>query len=93
MRPTLLVKALKFNGLTLQSLSNLQATPWFEAAPRDFVLPGFTGSAITDTGLITSPSKEAALTLGGVKEAAAHPIATPTLAEEDPGLELRTGEA
>ncbi len=42
---------------------------------------------------MASLSKEAALTLGGVKEAAAQLIATPTLAEEDPGLEPRTGDA
>lgn len=55
--------------------------------------PGFTGSATTETVLMASLSKEAALTLGGVKEAAAQVIATPTLAEEDPGLEPRTGDA
>lgn len=39
------------------------------------------------TGLRASPSKEAALTLGGVREAAAQPIAAPARAQPCPGLE------
>lgn len=39
------------------------------------------------TGLRASLSKEAALTLGGVREAAAQPIATPARVQPCPGLE------
>lgn len=56
------------------------------------MLPGFAGSATTVMGLIVSLSREAALTFGGVREAAAQPIAMPILPEDDPGLEPRTGD-
>lgn len=53
------------------------------------MLPGI---ATTVMGLMVSLSREAALTFGGVREAAAQPIATPILPDEDPGLEPRTGD-
>lgn len=39
------------------------------------------------TGLRASPSREAALTLGGVREAAAQPIAAPARVQPCPGPE------
>lgn len=75
--------------LTLQSLSSLQAGAWFAAvAPRGLALPGATGSDTMATGLMPSTSKEAALMLGGVSEAAAQPIDTPILL--DVGFEADT---
>lgn len=43
------------------------------------MLTGATGSDTMAVGLMPSTSKEAALILGGVSEAAAQPIATPIL--------------
>lgn len=69
--------------LTLLSLSKRQAKTLLAAVAPLAVkllpgtpLPGATGAGI---GLadVVSPSREAALTLGGVNEAAAQPMATP----------------
>lgn len=44
---------------------------------RAELFPAPTGTVRTGTGLKASPSRDAALTLGGVRDAAAQPIATP----------------
>lgn len=62
---------------TLMSFSSLQARA---------VL--FTGPTVrTGTGLRASPSREAALTFGGVSDAAAQPIATPARVQPCAALE------
>lgn len=65
------------------SLSSLQA----RAVLLDAEL--FTGPTV----LRASPSNEAALTLGGVREAAAQPIETPTRVQPCTGLEEGCGHA
>lgn len=62
----------------MTSLSSLQARAALFVGLRAELFPGPTGTVRTDTGLKASPSNDAALTLGGVREAAAQPIATPT---------------
>lgn len=52
------------------------------------MLPGATGRDTMAVGLMPSTSREAALMLGGVSEAAAQPMATPILL--DAGLEVET---
>lgn len=75
---------------TLTSLSILQARAVLLAAGmRAELFTGPTGTVRMGTGLKASPSKDAALTLGGVREAAAQPIATP--ARLQPCAELLEG--
>lgn len=70
------------------SLSSLQAgAALLDVGLRAELLPGLTATARTGTGLKASLSKDAALTLGGVKEAAAQPIATPTRVQPCAGLD------
>lgn len=52
------------------------------AAPMGTAPPGATGTANTATGRRASASREAALTLGGVSEAAAQPRDTAARAQE-----------
>ena len=52
------------------------------AAPRDTALPGARGTASTVTARRASASREAALTLGGVSEAAAQPRDTAVREQE-----------
>lgn len=73
------------------SLSSLQA----RAVLLDVGLSAelFTGPTVrTGTGLRESPSSDAALTLGGVREAAAQPIATPARLQPWAGLEDGCGQ-
>lgn len=66
----------------LTSLSSRQASAaLLGSGLRAELFKGPTGTARTGTGLKASPSKDAALTLGGVREAAAQPIATPARAQ------------
>lgn len=58
--------------------SSLQArAALVETGFRAELFPVATGTVRTGTGLKASPSRDAALTLGGVRDAAAQPIATP----------------
>lgn len=72
------------------SLSNLQARAvLFDVGLRAEL---FTGPTVrTGTDLRVSPSNDAALTLGGVREAAAQPIATPARLQPWAGLEEGCG--
>lgn len=54
--------------------------------------PGATGIDTMTLGLMPSTSKEAALMLGGVREAAAQPIATPILLEAGFETEMPPGD-
>lgn len=70
---------------TLPSLSSRQARE--ELADVELPLPGATGTVRTATCRKASPSRDAALTFGGVREAAAHPSATPERTQPWAGLE------
>ena len=59
-------------------MSSLQARAvLLDTGLRAELFPAPTGTVRTGTGLKASPSRDAALTLGGVRDAAAQPIATP----------------
>lgn len=70
------------------SLSSRQAVAVLvEAGFRPELFPVPVGTVGAGTGRNASPSRDAALTLGGVREAAAQPNATPTRVQPWAGLE------